>query len=321
MAHGSPAGGRPRPARRDGVERVRTPHGHDRRRPHRPGPGPGRGAGRAAGGVAVRPDPDQPARTGPATPAAWPGSTTEPRSTTGCRSGTTARLEGRTTPEIRVDEPGWTVWRGPDPGRGDHRAGGGPGRCRDRPGRAGRRRRGPVLPRPLPARAGGPVARPRPAGGPAPHARHGHRSASSAPSATSTPSASGTACPAAAEFSPPAPSGGHGRSRRPPARRDGARPAATSSSSSGRSSAATRCDLGLVDHLLRLQLDAQRWGWTLRIREAEARAARAVRAGGPGRAASTLTGSAVRPRGRAGGRTRRRARGRGSCGGRRSCRP
>jgi probable phosphoglycerate mutase len=25
-------------------------------------------------------------------------------------------LEGRTTPEIRVDEPGWTVWRGPIPG-------------------------------------------------------------------------------------------------------------------------------------------------------------------------------------------------------------
>jgi hypothetical protein len=29
-----------------------------------------------------------------------------------------------------------------------------------------------------------------------------------------------------------------------------------------------RCDLALVDHLLRLQLDAQRWGWTLRIRDA-----------------------------------------------------
>jgi broad specificity phosphatase PhoE len=25
-------------------------------------------------------------------------------------------LEGRTTPEIRVEEPGWTVWRGPIPG-------------------------------------------------------------------------------------------------------------------------------------------------------------------------------------------------------------
>lgn len=26
------------------------------------------------------------------------------------------RLEGLTTPEIRVEEPGWTVWRGPVPG-------------------------------------------------------------------------------------------------------------------------------------------------------------------------------------------------------------
>jgi hypothetical protein len=29
------------------------------------------------------------------------------------------------------------------------------------------------------------------------------------------------------------------------------------------------CDLALVDRLLRLQLDAQRWGWRLRIRDAE----------------------------------------------------
>lgn len=29
-----------------------------------------------------------------------------------------------------------------------------------------------------------------------------------------------------------------------------------------------RCDLGLVDHLLRLQVEARRWGWTLHIREA-----------------------------------------------------
>jgi hypothetical protein len=28
-----------------------------------------------------------------------------------------------------------------------------------------------------------------------------------------------------------------------------------------------QCDLALVDHLLRLQLDAQRWGWCLRIRD------------------------------------------------------
>jgi hypothetical protein len=28
----------------------------------------------------------------------------------------------------------------------------------------------------------------------------------------------------------------------------------------------TRCDLALVDHLLRLQLDAARWGWSLKIR-------------------------------------------------------
>jgi hypothetical protein len=29
----------------------------------------------------------------------------------------------------------------------------------------------------------------------------------------------------------------------------------------------TRCDLTLVDHLLRLRLDAARWGWSLRIRD------------------------------------------------------
>lgn len=30
---------------------------------------------------------------------------------------------------------------------------------------------------------------------------------------------------------------------------------------------ARRCDLGLVDDLLRAQLVVQRWGWTLRITE------------------------------------------------------
>jgi hypothetical protein len=30
---------------------------------------------------------------------------------------------------------------------------------------------------------------------------------------------------------------------------------------------AMRCDLALVDHLVRLQLDARRWGWSLRIRD------------------------------------------------------
>jgi ABC-type transporter Mla MlaB component len=33
---------------------------------------------------------------------------------------------------------------------------------------------------------------------------------------------------------------------------------------------ATRCDLGLVDDLLRLQLHAKRLGWTLRISEVRA---------------------------------------------------
>ncbi len=47
----------------------------------------------------------------PAAPPSWPASATAPRSTRTCASATTAIYEGRTTKEIRVEQPGWDVWR------------------------------------------------------------------------------------------------------------------------------------------------------------------------------------------------------------------
>ena len=61
--------------------------------------------------------------------------------------------EGRTTPEIREQRPGWTLWADGSPGGETLAAGGRARRPRDRP-RAGRRRRRRALrPRPHPARA------------------------------------------------------------------------------------------------------------------------------------------------------------------------
>ena len=147
---------RARPPRRDRVERVRAAHLAHRHPAHR-----GAGARRLVWPRAWRAASSRSCSArrapAPARPPSWPASSAQ--IDPDLVEIDYGDYEGRTTPEIREERPGWSLWRDGSPGGETLAAGRRARRPRDRPRAGGRRRRRDLRPRPHPARARGALDR------------------------------------------------------------------------------------------------------------------------------------------------------------------